>query len=50
MFRPGIFDKGVLTSKDDKIPYPSFFEINLFFLFPHTEQIDFKTLTFHFLF
>ena len=44
MFRHGIFDKRVLIPKYDKIPDPSFFEINLDFLFPHTEQIDFNII------
>ena len=41
MFNPGVFDKGVLIPKEDKIPDPSFFEINLDFLCLHTLQIDF---------
>ena len=44
MFRLGIFDKRVLMPKYDKRPDPSFFEINLDFLFPHTEQIDFNII------
>ena len=56
MFNPGIFDKGVLIPKDDKIPDP--LDTNCDFLLPHTEQIDFncylpffvlKTLPFYFL-
>ena len=42
MFRPGIFDKGVLIPKEDKIPFASCFFTNLDFLFPHTEQVDFN--------
>ena len=42
MFRRGIFDKGVLTPKEDKIPFASCFFANLDFLFPHTKQVDFN--------
>ena len=42
MLRPGIFDKGVLIPKKDKIPFASCFFANLDFLFPHTEQVDFN--------
>ena len=38
MFRPGIFYKGVLIPKDDKIPFASCFFTNLDFLFPQTEH------------
>ena len=47
IFRPGIFDKGALMPKEDKIPFASCFFINLVFLFPHTERLI-LTLTFHF--
>ena len=40
MFKNGIFHKEILIPKDDKVLDPSFFEINLGFLFPHTEQLD----------
>ena len=42
MFRPGIFDKGVLIPKEDKIPFASCFFTNLDFSFPNTEQVDFN--------
>ena len=38
MFRPGIFDKGVLIPKDDKIRFASCFFTNLDFLFPQIEH------------
>ena len=41
MFNPGIFDKGVLIPKDDKIPFSSCSLTNLLFLFPQTEHKDF---------
>ena len=37
MFRPGIFNKGVLIPKDDKIPFASCFFTNILFLFPQTD-------------
>ena len=44
MFRPGIFYKGALIPKDDKIPFASCFFTNLDFLFAHTEQIGFNII------
>ena len=41
MFKPGILLKGVLIPKEDNKPDPSFFEMNLDFLFPQTEHKDF---------
>ena len=38
MFRPGIFDKGVLIPKEDKIPFASCFFTNLDLLFPQIEH------------
>ena len=39
MFRPGVFNKGVLIPIEDKIPFASCFFTNLDFLFPHNEQV-----------
>ena len=40
IFKSGIFDKGVLIPKDDKIPFASCSFTNLLFLFPPTEHKD----------
>ena len=42
MFGSGIFDKGVVIPKEDKIPFAFCVFANLDFLFPQIEHLDFN--------